>query len=45
MSALYINGTLKPSPELSSTQGLIDVSAAIMRKQGVQVGDDPRHRP
>ncbi|HEV2936422.1 MAG TPA: NAD(P)H-dependent oxidoreductase, partial [Streptosporangiaceae bacterium] len=35
--ALFINCTLKPSPELSHTQGLIDVSAGIMRKQGIQV--------
>src|SRR5579864_7462270 len=35
--ALFINCTLKPSPERSHTQGLIDVSAGIMRKQGVQV--------
>ena len=37
LTALYINCTLKPSPELSHTQGLIDVSAGIMRKQGVRV--------
>jgi multimeric flavodoxin WrbA len=37
LAALYINCTLKPSPQLSNTQGLVDVSAAIMRKQGVQV--------
>src|SRR5690348_7082150 len=28
--------TLKPSPELSHTQGLIEVSAGIMAKQGVR---------
>ena len=37
LSALYVNGTLKPSPELSNTQGLVDVSARILRKQGVRV--------
>jgi multimeric flavodoxin WrbA len=37
LDALYINCTLKPSPQLSNTQGLIDVSAAIMRKHGVRV--------
>jgi multimeric flavodoxin WrbA len=37
LAALYINCTLKPSPQLSHTQGLIDVSAAIMRKHGVRV--------
>ena len=35
LSALFINCTLKKSPELSHTQGLIDVSEAIMRKNGV----------
>jgi multimeric flavodoxin WrbA len=37
LGALYINCTLKPSPQLSHTQGLIDVSAGIMRAQGVRV--------
>ena len=37
LNALFINCTLKPSPELSNTQGLIEVSAGIMRKQGVRV--------
>ena len=37
LNALYINCTLKPSPQLSHTEGLIDVSAGIMRKQGVRV--------
>ena len=37
LSALFFNCTLKPSPQLSNTQGLIDLSAAIMRKHGVQV--------
>ncbi len=36
LNALFINCTLKPSPELSHTQGLIAVSAGIMRKQGVR---------
>ena len=36
LSALFVNCTLKPSPQLSHTQGLIDVSAAIMSKQGVR---------
>src|SRR6266852_6943587 len=36
LNALFINCTLKPSPELSHTQGLIEVSAQIMRKQGVR---------
>ena len=37
LAALYVNCTLKPSPQLSHTQGLIEVSAGIMRKQGVRV--------
>jgi multimeric flavodoxin WrbA len=36
-SAAFLNCTLKKSPELSHTQGLIDVSSAIMRSQGVSV--------
>ena len=36
LNALFINCTLKPSPELSHTQGLIEVSGGIMRKQGVR---------
>ena len=31
LRAVYVNCTLKPSPERSHTQGLIDLSAAIMR--------------
>jgi multimeric flavodoxin WrbA len=37
LRAMYLNCTLKRSPELSHTQGLVDASAAIMRKQGVAV--------
>jgi multimeric flavodoxin WrbA len=37
LRTMYINCTLKRSPELSHTQGLIDVSADIMRKHGVEV--------
>ncbi len=37
LRAMYINCTLKKSPELSHTAGLIDASAAIMRKHGVDV--------
>jgi multimeric flavodoxin WrbA len=37
LTALYVNCTLKKSPETSNTQGLIDRSAAIMTKNGVQV--------
>lgn len=37
LKALFINCTLKLSPELSHTQGLIDISRAIMEKNGVAV--------
>ena len=38
LRALVINCTLKRSPELSHTQGLIDRSVAIMRAHGVTTG-------
>jgi multimeric flavodoxin WrbA len=37
LRALYINCTLKRSPEVSNTQGLADNSIAVMRDQGVEV--------
>ena len=37
LRAMFINCTLKRSPDLSHTQGLVDISAAIMRKHGVEV--------
>ena len=37
LRAMFINCTLKKSPELSHTQGLVDISSAIMRKHGVDV--------
>ncbi len=37
LRALFINCTLKRSPERSHTQGLIDLSRSIMEKQGVTV--------
>ncbi|NUR07449.1 MAG: flavodoxin family protein [Nocardioidaceae bacterium] len=37
LRAMFLNCTLKRSPELSHTQGLIDVSTAIMDKHGVEV--------
>jgi multimeric flavodoxin WrbA len=37
LRALFINCTLKRSPEISNTQGLIDISTHIMRKEGVTV--------
>ena len=35
LKAMFLNCTLKKSPELSHTQGLIDISTAIMEKNGV----------
>jgi multimeric flavodoxin WrbA len=37
LSALFINCTLKKSPEVSNTQGLIDIACEIMSRQGVSV--------
>ncbi len=39
LRAAFVNCTLKPSPEVSHTQGLLDVSAAIMRRHGVTVDE------
>ncbi len=35
--ALFLNCTLKRSPEMSHTRGLIDISKAIMEKNGIKV--------
>ncbi len=37
LRALFVNCTLKRSPEVSHTQGLADISMEIMRRQGVTV--------
>jgi multimeric flavodoxin WrbA len=37
LRALFINCTLKKSPEISHTQGLADISGSIMEKNGVHV--------
>ena len=37
LKAVYINCTLKKTPQQSHTQGLIDVSRRIMEKEGVSV--------
>lgn len=37
LKALFLNCTLKRSPEVSHTQGLIDIAQAIMEKNGVGV--------
>jgi multimeric flavodoxin WrbA len=37
LRALFVNCTLKRSPEVSNTQGLADLSMEILRRQGVTV--------
>jgi len=37
LRAVFINCTLKRSPAMSHTQGLMDRSIALMRSQGVSV--------
>ena len=37
LKALFLNCTLKRSPEVSHTQGLIDIAKAIMEKNGINV--------
>ena len=37
LRAFFINCTLKQSPEVSNTQGLMDISMEIMRRNGVEV--------
>jgi multimeric flavodoxin WrbA len=37
LRAMFINCTLKRSPEASNTQGLMDISMEIMRRNGVEV--------
>jgi multimeric flavodoxin WrbA len=39
LRALYVNCTLKRSPERSHTQGLVDLSVGIMRRNGVTVDE------
>lgn len=39
LRAVYVNCTLKPSPELSHTAGLMDRSVRIMRSNGVTVDE------
>ncbi|MFP4288345.1 MAG: hypothetical protein ACLFQS_03730, partial [Bacteroidales bacterium] len=36
LKAVYVNCTLKKSPEITHTQGLMDVSRMIMEKEGVK---------
>ncbi|MEO5653753.1 MAG: flavodoxin family protein, partial [Marmoricola sp.] len=37
LRAMFLNCTLKKSPDKSHTEGLVDASAALMRKAGVEV--------
>jgi hypothetical protein len=37
LTALFVNCTLKRSPEVSNTQGLVDRSVGILEHQGVRV--------
>lgn len=37
LKALFINTTLKPSPQTSNSDGLISISTAIMKKNGLSV--------
>jgi multimeric flavodoxin WrbA len=37
LKALFLNCTLKRTPEVSNTQGLIDISRGILEKNGVEV--------
>ena len=37
LKALFLNCTLKRSPELSHTEGLVTISRTIMEKNGVSV--------
>ena len=37
LKAVFVNCTLKPSPAVSNTQGLMDISVAIMEANGVAV--------
>src|SRR3546814_17032445 len=37
LRAMFVNCTLKRSPEQSHTQGLADISMEVMRRQGVSV--------
>ena len=39
LQAIYVNCTLKRSPEPSNTQGLMDRSIEVMRRQGVTVDE------
>ena len=39
LKAIFLNCTLKKSPELSHTQGLIEISKAILQKNGVAVDE------
>ena len=48
LKALFVNCTLKRGPEISNTQGLMDLAMGVMREQRVEVDGiraiDHRHR-
>ncbi|MFD3537145.1 hypothetical protein [Streptomyces sp. NPDC058664] len=47
LSALYLNRTLKRSPGVSNTEGLVELSRSVMESQGVTtslVRADPARR-
>lgn len=39
LKACFVNCTLKKSPQVSNTKGLMDVSAGIMQREGVEVDE------
>ena len=45
LKAFFINCTLKRGPEMSHTQGLMDIAMEIMRRNGVAGRRHPRDRP
>ena len=45
LKAAFVNCTLKPSPEVSNTDGLMAMSAAIMRKERRRGDRYPARRP
>ena len=47
LRAIFFNGTLKKSPETSNTDGLVQASVELMKKNGVEaeVIHTPGHTP
>ena len=44
LRAIFLNCTLKKSPEMSHTEGLWQICKAIFEKNGVQVSNLPKSR-